>query len=179
MIINFLLLVISCLQDFSQCSGWSQQWCSLLSYSLRVFHISTIWRAFTGVQVTASHLWSPGLLSVFWPISTMVFFIILLFASFFFFLERRSLVSFYWNLIDIKSLLVFKTILNILANLSNAVHWMDMILSPFYNSSSPFSKTLGTVRIAQTIIGITVTSSSTAFLVLCQSPGISLSFRAG
>ena len=40
-------------------------------YSLRVFHISVSWWFFTGVWVTASFLKSPGLLSVFWPISTM------------------------------------------------------------------------------------------------------------
>ena len=38
-------------------------------YSLRVFHISVNWWSFTKVRVTASLLKSPGLFSVFWPIS--------------------------------------------------------------------------------------------------------------
>ena len=38
-------------------------------YSLKVFHISVSWWSSTGVWVTASLLKSPGLFSVFWPIS--------------------------------------------------------------------------------------------------------------
>ena len=38
-------------------------------YSLGVFHISVSWWSFTRVWETASHLKSPGLSSVFWPIS--------------------------------------------------------------------------------------------------------------
>ena len=47
---------------------------SLLYYSLWVFHISISWWSFTRIWVTASLLKSPGLLSVFWPILTMLFF---------------------------------------------------------------------------------------------------------
>ena len=43
-------------------------------YSFRVFHISVSWWSFTGVWVTASLLKSPGLFSVFWPFSIMLFF---------------------------------------------------------------------------------------------------------
>ena len=39
---------------------------------LRVFHISVSWWSFTGVWVTASLLKSPGLLSVFWPLSVVL-----------------------------------------------------------------------------------------------------------
>ena len=38
-------------------------------YSLRVFHINVRWWSFTEVWMTASLLKSPGLFSVFWPIS--------------------------------------------------------------------------------------------------------------
>ena len=44
------------------------------STTLRVFHISINWLPFTGVWVTASLLKSPGLFSVFWPISTLLSF---------------------------------------------------------------------------------------------------------
>ena len=43
----------------------------IIIYSSRVFHISISWWFFTGVWVTASHLKSPGLVSVFWPSSAM------------------------------------------------------------------------------------------------------------
>ena len=43
-------------------------------YSFRVFHISVSWWFFTGVSVTASLLWSPGLFTVFWPSSIMLSF---------------------------------------------------------------------------------------------------------
>ena len=39
---------------------------------LRVFHISLSWWFLTGVWVTENLLKSPGLFSVFWPISTML-----------------------------------------------------------------------------------------------------------
>ena len=54
-------------------------------YSLRVFHISVSWLSFTGVWVTASLFKSPGLFSVFWPISIIQLFqwspLVLLFPS--------------------------------------------------------------------------------------------------
>ena len=41
-------------------------------YSLQIFHTSVNWWSFTGVWVAASLLRFPGLFSVFWPISTML-----------------------------------------------------------------------------------------------------------
>ena len=39
---------------------------------LKVFHTGVSWWSFTVVWITASFLRSPGLFSVFWPISTML-----------------------------------------------------------------------------------------------------------
>ena len=44
----------------------------IIIYSLRAFHISFSWWSFTGVWVTASLLKSPGLFSVFWLFSIIV-----------------------------------------------------------------------------------------------------------
>ena len=41
---------------------------------IRVFHIIISWRTFTGVWMIVSLLQSPGLFSVFWPISIMQLF---------------------------------------------------------------------------------------------------------
>ena len=61
---------------------------------LRVFHISVSRWSFTGVWVTTSLLKSPGLFSVFWPISTTQLFewspLVLLFPS------HLVLVSIFW-----------------------------------------------------------------------------------
>ena len=74
--------ICSGLQDSSQYSGRSQQ-CSHLDslnpstnfiYSFRVFHINISSWFFTRVWVTASHLRSPWLFSVFWPFSVMLSF---------------------------------------------------------------------------------------------------------
>ncbi len=46
----------------------------IIIYSFRVFHISVSWWFFTGVWVTASLLRSPGLVSGFWPFSSMLSF---------------------------------------------------------------------------------------------------------
>ena len=43
----------------------------IIIYSLRVFHISVSWWSFTEIWMTATLLKSPGLFSVFWPISIM------------------------------------------------------------------------------------------------------------
>ena len=43
----------------------------IIIYFMRAFHISVSWWSFTRVWVTASLLKSPGLFSVFWPISIM------------------------------------------------------------------------------------------------------------
>ena len=60
-------------------------------YYWRVFHTSSNWWVSTGVWVTVTLLWSPGLFLVFWPISsmllfrwsTLVFFIIIIIGEFF------------------------------------------------------------------------------------------------
>ena len=44
----------------------------IIIYSFRVFPISVSWWFFTGVWVTASLLKSPGLVSVYWPIATIL-----------------------------------------------------------------------------------------------------------
>ena len=41
---------------------------------MRVFHVSINWWSFTGIWVTTSLLKSPGFFSVFWPISTILWF---------------------------------------------------------------------------------------------------------
>ena len=46
----------------------------LLLLFIRVFHISVSWWSFTGDWVTTNLLKSPGLFSVFWPFSIMLFF---------------------------------------------------------------------------------------------------------
>ena len=63
---------------------------------------------------------------------------------------------FHWSLSDSKSPQVSRTLLSILAYLSNAVLWM--LSAPFIsNSSSPFINLLVTIPRAPIIIGITVT----------------------
>ena len=63
---------------------------------------------------------------------------------------------FHWSLIDSKSPQVFRTLLSILAVLSNVV-WMVSTRSPTSNSSSPFSNPLVTVPKAPITIGIIIT----------------------
>ena len=58
-----------------------------------------------------------------------------------------------WSLSDSKSPQVFRTLLSILADLSNAVHWMVSTHPPISNSFKP----LGIVPSAPITIGITVT----------------------
>ena len=64
---------------------------------------------------------------------------------------------FHWNLSDSKSPQVFRTLLSILAVLSNAVIWMVSTRPPTFKSSSPFSNPLVSVPNAQITIGIIVT----------------------
>ena len=67
----------------------------IIIYSLRIFHICVNWWSFTGVWVTASLLKSPGLFSVFWPISIILLFgwspLVLLFQS-----RQVSLIILWW-----------------------------------------------------------------------------------
>ena len=64
---------------------------------------------------------------------------------------------FQWSLSDSKSSQVSKTLLSILADLSNAVVWMVSIRPVISKSSSPFINSLMTVQRVPIIIGIKVT----------------------
>ena len=64
---------------------------------------------------------------------------------------------FHWSLSDCKSPQVSRTLLSILAILSNAVVWMVSTRPPTSKSSSPFSNPLVTVPNAPITIGIIVT----------------------
>ena len=103
---HFLGRILGCVYTTSFCADFLQFW-SLIRIScknwlglyprlgvreninyiyslLKVFHTSVSWWFFTGVRMTASFLTSPGLFSVFWPISTLLYFgwspLILLFS---------------------------------------------------------------------------------------------------
>ena len=64
---------------------------------------------------------------------------------------------FHWSLSDSKSPQVSKTLLSILALLSNVVVWMFSTRPPTSKSSSPFNNPLVTVPKAPIAIGIIVT----------------------
>ena len=64
-------------------------------YYLRVFHTRSSWWYFSGVWVTASFLKCPGLFSVFWPISTMLYFGWLLFFLWFLNFPSPLLLSYF------------------------------------------------------------------------------------
>ena len=64
---------------------------------------------------------------------------------------------FAWSLSDSKSLQLSGTFLSILANLNRAVVWIDSVLPQISSSFVLFSRLLGIVLSAPTIIGITVT----------------------
>ena len=82
---------------------------------------------------------------------------------------------FHTSLGDIKSPQVSKTLLNILADLNNAVVWITSALSPISNSSCPFTKPLGTIPSAPIPIGITVTLIFHSFFIsLVRSKCLSL-----
>ena len=82
-----------------------------------------------------------------------------------------------WSLSDSKSPQLSRTLLNILADLNNAVIWMVSTCSRLSKSSSPFTNPLGIVLNAPTIISISVTFMFHIFLVLFQGLGTYLSFR--
>ena len=64
---------------------------------------------------------------------------------------------FHWSLSDSKSPHVSRTLLSILAVLSNVVVWMVSTRPPTSKSSSPFSNPFVTVPNVQVTIGIIVT----------------------
>ena len=83
-----------------------------------------------------------------------------LFSSIFV-LGDDSLQVFHWGLSNIKSPLVSRTLLNILADLNTAIDWMFQLVFLF---PSPFSKLLGTVLCLSDTIAITVTLMFHSFL---------------
>ena len=70
---------------------------------------------------------------------------------------HRQLMVFHWNLSDRKSPQVSRTLLSILANLSNAVAWMAQACPTISNSFSSLTRHLGTVSSVPNIIAITIT----------------------
>ena len=64
---------------------------------------------------------------------------------------------FHWSLSDNKSPQVSRTLLSILADLSNVVVWIVSTLPPIFKSVGPFTKHLVTVARAPITIGIVVT----------------------
>ena len=73
---------------------------------------------------------------------------------------------FHWSLSDSKSLQVSKTLLSILAVLSNAVIWIVSPSPPTSNSSKPFKNPLVIVPKAPITIGTIVTFMIHSFLIL-------------
>ena len=65
--------------------------------------------------------------------------------------------GFLWRLSDSKSPQVSRTLLSILADLSNAIVWMFSAHSLISSSSRPLTKPLGTDPSAPITIGITIT----------------------
>ena len=69
-----------------------------------------------------------------------------------------------WSLNDIKSPLVSRTLLSILAGLNYAVVWIVSARPPISNSSSPLIKRLGTVPSVPITIGVNVNLIFESFL---------------
>ena len=83
-----------------------------------------------------------------------------------FFLYQHQLVVFHRSLSDSKSPWVSRTLLSILANLSNAVTCIILILILISNSSILLSKPLGTVPSAPTTVGITFIFHSFSAIII-------------
>ena len=75
-----------------------------------------------------------------------------------------QLMVFYWKLSDSKSTQISRTLFSILADLNNATVWMVSILPLITNSSSLFSKSLGTVPSVPAINVSIVTLNFHSFL---------------
>ena len=146
----------------------------IIIYSLRVFHISVSWWSFNEVWVTIILLMSPGLFSVFWLISIIIFFYYcLLFESF---SHQLTLMVFHWSLSDNKSPQVSRTLLSILAVLNNVVVWMVSTRPLISKSSSLFNNPLVTVPKAPITIGIIVTFKFHSFFNSLARSGYLSSF---
>ena len=105
--------------------------------------------------------------------------LIILFYSFKIFSHQLYLEVFHWSLSKSKSPRVSRTLLNILADLSNAVVWMVSIRPLITKSSGPFTNPLVIVPSAPITIGVTVTflfHSCCFFRSLTMSKYLSLSF---
>ena len=83
---------------------------------------------------------------------------------------------FHWRVCDSKSPQVFRTLLSILTDFNNAVHWIVSVLSSISNTSNPLTKLLGIVPWAPPTIGITITCMFHSFLVLWLGLSICLFF---
>ena len=83
------------------------------------------------------------------------------------FSHQCELVIFHWN--DSKSLQVSRSLLGILIDVDNGVVCMVLVLSLISDSSSPFSKPLGTVSSVQTRTGITIMTKSKYLSIFCLS----------
>ena len=101
---------------------------------------------------------SVRLAEIKWSVYTSKLSLLLLLLSLFVcFSYHFWLMIFHWSLSDSKSPQVTRTLQSILVNLNNAVEWKVSNISLISRFFSLFSKTLRTVPIAPTTIGITVT----------------------
>ena len=103
----------------------------------------------------------------------IIFIIIYSFKSFSY---QLTVAASQWSLSDSKSPQVSRTLLNLLADLHNAVVCM-ISTSLIFKSSSLFTNPLGIVQSAQTRSCITVTLMFHSFFVLWQGLSTCLSFR--
>ena len=83
---------------------------------------------------------------------------------------------FHWSLNNRKSPQVSRTLVSILAYLSNGVFWIVSMHPPISNSSSFLTKRLGIVPWVPITIGITVTFMFNSFFVLWQGVSTCVSF---
>ena len=90
----------------------------------------------------------------------------------------RSLKVFHWSPSDSKSSQVFRTLLTILGNLTNAVALMVSIRFLIFNFSRFLTKPLGTVLSSPIAFGITVTLMLHSVFVLWQGPNTYLIFHS-
>ena len=89
--------------------------------------------------------------------------------------QLQSMV-FHWRLIDRKYLQVTRTLLNILANLNNAVIWMVSIRPLIFKSSILIISPLVSVQSEEITIGITITFMFQSFFFSSRARSRYLSF---
>ena len=90
-------------------------------------------------------------------ITLIIIIIIIIIYSLRVFSLQRELMVFHWGLSDSKSPQVYRTLLNILADLNNAVVWMVSTLPLISKSSNPCINPFVTVARPSITIGIIVT----------------------